>query len=145
MAFFHGSATSLQAGDHLFPGDDLGVSYYGRSEHVYMTHSDFSLSEAEDVTPGVRTSQQYALRSALLWACWAADLTCDHNCPWAPDHADALTATIVPSCIHVYAVEPVGPVFTDDANDAGVDACRAESAVITHVYDERTIAQILEW
>lgn len=145
MTFFHGSAAHLDAGDHLFPGDDVGISYYGRSEHVYMTHTDFSLTEADYIPKGIRTAEQYALRSALMWACWAADIMCDHNCPWAPSHEDAIDATILPSCVHVYAVQPVGKVYSDEAHDAGVDACRSKEAVITHVYDERTIAQILEW
>lgn len=145
MVYYHGSAARLNVGDVLVPGDEIGVSYYNRSAHVYMTHPYFSLSETEYVPAGVRTAEQYALREALSWSCWAADISCDEDCAWLPDGHSESIGTMVPDCVRVYKVQPDQPVEFDDANDTGPESCRAARATVLHALTDSEIAKILEW
>lgn len=149
MPFYHGTNATLDIGERLFPGDAMGVSNHGRSEHVYMTQTHFSMSDLEDrefmSDLGITSAFQYAVYSAVTWGCWSADKTCeDETCEWTY-HVDALRATIIPPCVNVYEVTPVGRVQDDSAHDAGPDACRVDEAIITRVLTERNIAEILGW
>lgn len=143
--YYHGTAIDLPVGAILQPGSKVGHSWYGRSEHVYMTQPLFSLTEVGEIPKGIRTAHQYAVYSATLWGCWAADGFCK-ECEWNRDHAAAfLGHRQVPNCVKVYEVKPLGPVLWDDAYDVTPDAVRTTEAQIVRVLSEGDIATLLEW
>lgn len=145
MTFYHGSASVLEAGEILYPGEALGLSWHGRSQHVYMTHTAFSLSEVDYVPSGITSAAQFAVYSAVLWACIAADQACEENCDWGMDHGKAMTSAMVPDCVKIYEVEPLGPVTSDDAHDVDPDACRTTEARIIRPLSDRDVAILLDW
>lgn len=145
MPFYHGSASTLYEDEILYPGDEVGLSWYGRSKHVYMTHTGFSMSELNYIPSGIESADQYAVYSAALWGCWAADVYCDDQCEWAADHSEALASAMIPECVKVYEVTPLGPVTADTANDVDADACCTTQAQILRTLDDREIAALLNW
>lgn len=149
MGFLHGTSALLEPGHELVPGDDIGVSHYGRSEHVYMTSTGFSMSDLDYVPTGIHSVEQYSLWSALQWAAYAADNMCDpQECEYVTDvsHSNQLsTWKNVPECVHVYEVEPSGPVEFDDAHDCEPDGVRARGAQVLREITFEEIKERLGW
>ena len=137
--FFHGTVVELAPGDMVVPGDEIGVSNFGRSTHVYATTTDPRAVGAEpdedqdeDEDGLGSTPLSRAWDTAAFFAAQAADGACTGtSCCDREDeddadaHADCLNYGSVPTCLRVYEVEPVGPVERDGSgNDAGPEAVR---------------------
>lgn len=151
MTFYHGSAARLSVGDVLVPGEEVGVSYYGRSKHVYMTRTDFIIGrkhrdDDRHVPDEVQTPEQYALFYALQWACWAADVACNGECGWAMDHMESIASAFLPECVHVYVVDPIGEIESDVGfGEPMPEACRTGQAQIIGSLNDRDMATLLDW
>ena len=152
MTFYHGSPFNLSAGGILKPGSEIGVSWHGRSSHVYLTHDGFSMTEVEDYIPEtVRMSSQYALYSAIIYASWAADISCSENSSnclshhTTKNHSTYLQKQTISPCAYVYEVQPLGPITDDGAHDVGPEACRTTEAIITKQITQQEMMTLLNW
>lgn len=137
--YFHGTTASLQPGDILLPGVQIGLTYHGRSEHVYGTSTSFDgvdleWDEDQDTEPN-RVS--LAIDTAMEWASYAADMggctaeSCIAESVDDPSfHYEVhLEGSWLP-CIHVYEIEPLGEVSEDGSSDINASGVRMSSARI---------------
>lgn len=154
--FFHGTVAELSPGDILLPGAEIGLSHHGRSVHVYATTTDFDLAAvdwaAEDDSAEARLA--LAIGEAEVWAAYAADGACpdprhtdSHECtcqtgagnpclcerPANEFHAQSQVEGLLPSCLRVYEIEPLGPVERDLSTDVDAGVRMGRARVVARV------------
>lgn len=112
--YYHGTSVRLSPGDVLLPGDDLGKTNFGRSEHVYVLESKVG---TEHYALTLELARQWAAYAADIQGCGDGDECEILRSGMAHEDAEYQGELFDAKCLFVYRVEPLGDISVDDADD----------------------------